>query len=145
MVYTYCGHTCPRILAELKRIEAGVPADVRDGVAFTLISLDPTRDTPARLKEFAHGARLDPARWTLLATDEDGVRETAALLGIRYREEAGGAYSHANTYLVLDGAGRILHRQTALGAGGPEASLAAIRAAGGAVAADRRYAPDRSP
>jgi protein SCO1/2 len=126
MVYTHCSHTCPRILVELKRIEAALEDGER--VGFTLISLDPERDTPARLAEFAESTRLDPARWTLLTSDEGTVRETAALLGIRYRKESSAEYSHSNSYLVLDSGGRIVHRQTGLEQG-PEKVLASIRAA----------------
>ncbi|HEX8671311.1 MAG TPA: SCO family protein [Longimicrobium sp.] len=126
MVYTECTHTCPRILMELKRIEAALRDDPR--VGFTLISLDPKRDTPERLAEFAASTRLDPARWTLLTSDENTVRETAALLGIRYRKEASAEYSHSNSYLVLDAEGRIVHRQSGLEQAN-EQVLAAIRAA----------------
>ncbi len=124
MVYTHCSHTCPRILIELKRIEAALGDD--EPVGFTLISLDPERDTPARLAEFASSTRLHPERWTLLTSDENTVRETAALLGIRYRRETSAEYSHSNSYLVLDAAGRIVHRQTGLDQG-PEKVLASIR------------------
>jgi protein SCO1/2 len=127
MVYTHCAHTCPRILMELKRVEAALEEDER--VGFTLISLDPERDTPARLAEFAASTRLGPARWTLLTSDAHTVRETAALLGIRYRQEESAEYSHSNTYLVLDAAGRIVHRQAGLDQS-PDRALANIRAAG---------------
>lgn len=128
MVYTSCTNTCPMIVAEMKRLEAALPQAERADVGFVLVSLDPERDTPAQLAKFADAFRLDPARWTLLTGDADGVRELAALLGIRYRAEADEQISHSNTYLVLDGAGRIVHRQDGLGAPtGP--ALARIRTA----------------
>ena len=53
MGYTYCPDICPTTLAELKRIypaleqiESDTPAQV------VLISVDPNRDKPARLKEY---------------------------------------------------------------------------------------------
>ncbi len=117
MVYTECAHTCPLIVAEMKRLEAALtPAD-RARTGFVLVSMDPARDTPARLAAFAASMRLDPAAWTLLTADDDAVRELAALLGIRYRPESDGQISHSNTYLVLDGAGRIIHRQDGVGRG----------------------------
>lgn len=137
MVYTNCAHTCPAIIAEFKRLEATLPPSA-ETTGFVLVSLDPARDTPARLAEFARSARLDPDRWTLLTGDEDGVRETAAVLGIRYRPEDGGEYSHANAYRVLDAEGRIVHRQEVLGQPeGARAALARIAAAGPAAAAGR--------
>lgn len=128
MVYTSCTHTCPMIVAEMKRVEAALPAEMRGGVAFVLVSLDPERDTPEQLAKFATAMRLDPASWTLLTGDAGGVREMAALLGIRYRPEADAQISHSNTYLVLDPAGRIAHRQDGIGRG-TSAALARIRQA----------------
>jgi protein SCO1/2 len=125
MVYTSCTHTCPMIVAEMKRVEAALPAEMRGGVGFVLVSLDPERDTPEQLAKFASAMRLDPASWTLLT---GGVREMAALLGIRYRPEADAQISHSNTYLVLDPAGRIVHRQDGIGRG-TDAALARIRQA----------------
>lgn len=128
MVYTHCAHTCPRIIGEFKAMEAGLPAEDRGRVGFVLVSIDPRRDTPERLAEFAASTRLDPARWTLLTGDDEGVRELAALLGIRYRPEGETEYSHANAYLVLDEDGRIIHRHDGLD-GGIDEPLARIRAA----------------
>jgi protein SCO1/2 len=128
MVYTSCTHTCPMIVAEMKRVEAALPAEERGRVGFVLVSLDPERDTPEQLAKFASAMRLDPASWTLLTGDAGGVRELAALLGIRYRPEADAQISHSNTYLVLDPAGRIVHRQDGIGRG-TAAALARIREA----------------
>lgn len=125
LVYTHCAHTCPAIVAEFKRMEAALPAGP-GAPGFVLVSIDPARDTPARLAEFASSARLDPARWTLLRGDDESVRELAALLRVRYRPEPGGEYSHANAYLVLDAEGRIVQRQDGLGH--PDGALATLRA-----------------
>lgn len=133
MVYTGCTHTCPAIIAELKRLEAAVPAAERGRVGFVLVSLDPEHDTPERLARFAGTLRLDPARWTLLTGDAGAVRELAAVLGIRYRPEADAQISHSNTYLVLDQDGRILHRQDGVGSDIAPV-LATLRAAATPVA-----------
>ncbi|HYR12130.1 MAG TPA: SCO family protein [Longimicrobium sp.] len=128
MVYTSCTHTCPAIVAEMKRLEAALPAEERARVGFVLVSLDPGRDTPEQLKKFATSMRLPAESWTLLTADADAVRELAALLGIRYRAEADAQISHSNTYLVLDAEGRMVHRQDGVGSGtGP--ALSRIRAA----------------
>ena len=128
MVYTQCTHTCPTIVAEMQRLQAALPEADRDEVGFVLVSLDPARDAPEQLARFAAAMRLDPAAWTLLTADDGAVRELAALLGIRYRPEADGQISHSNTYLVLDPAGRVVHRQEGVGRGTAPV-LARIRAA----------------
>lgn len=132
MVYTRCTHTCPAIVAEMKRLEAALDSAGRARTGFVLVSLDPGRDDPAQLKEFAASMRLDPTAWTLLTGGSDAVRELAALLGIRYRAETDAQISHSNTYLVLDADGRMVHRQDGVGSGtGP--ALARIREAGAAA------------
>jgi protein SCO1/2 len=116
MVYTSCHATCPLIVADLKRIEASIPAERRDAVGFVLVSLDPARDTPGRLAEWAARTQLDAARWTLLAGDADAVREVAAALGVRYQPQANAELAHTNVITVLDPTGAPVHQQVGLGA-----------------------------
>lgn len=125
MAYTSCAYACPRLLLDMKRIEGELGPDA--DVGFVLVSIDPARDTPARLAEYATGARLDPARWTLLTGDDDAVLELAAVLGVQYREAAPGEFVHSNLLTVLDADGTPVHRQEGLGAD-PAATLRAIRA-----------------
>lgn len=116
MVYTSCQATCPLIVGDLKRIEASIPADRRDDVGFVLVSLDPARDTPGRLAEWAARTQLDDARWTLLAGDAEAVREVAAALGVRYQPQANAELAHTNVVTVLDATGAPVHQQVGLGA-----------------------------
>jgi protein SCO1/2 len=113
MVYTHCAQACPAIVAELKRIEAalGPSADV----GFVLASMDPERDTPERLRDFASRAALDPARWVLLGAPEGDVMELGAVLGVQFRRLPDGEFAHANMLVVLDRSGEIRHRQIGLG------------------------------
>jgi protein SCO1/2 len=115
MVYTSCHTSCPLVVAELKRIEAALPADRRDGAGFVLVSIDPERDTPGRLAEWAERTRLDPTRWTLLAGDDDAVRELAATLDVRYQVQPDGELAHTNAITVLDDEGHVAWRQSGLG------------------------------
>jgi protein SCO1/2 len=125
MVYTYCGRTCPQVLLDMKRIEGAAGG----GVGFVLVSIDPERDTPDRLRTFAEGARLDPARWTLLSGADGDILELAALLGVKYRRESATELSHSNVLVVLDRRGEIVHRQLGLGGEGVDRTAEAVRAA----------------
>ncbi|NUO64398.1 MAG: SCO family protein [Gemmatimonadaceae bacterium] len=120
MIYTHCNATCPLILGEMKRIEHADP-----GVALVLVSLDPDRDTPGRLAEYASSEGLSD-RWTLLSGSDDDTRALAATLGIRYRRISAEELAHSNTLTLLDATGTIVHQEMGLGAG--EAILRASRA-----------------
>lgn len=124
MVYTECRATCPLIVADLQRVLATVPAERRADVGVVLVSLDPERDTPGRLAEWARATRLDPARWTLLNGSDDAVRELAATLDVRYQAQPDGEVAHTNAIHVLDARGAVVHRQAGLGE--PAAETAAV-------------------
>lgn len=128
MVYTHCGRTCPQVLLDMKRIESAVAGPHAGEVGFVLVSIDPERDTPEQLAAFARGARLDPARWTLLSGSDADVLELAALLGVKYRREGPAEFSHSNVLTVLDRAGEVAHRQLGLGGEGVGETAAAVRA-----------------
>jgi protein SCO1/2 len=117
MVYASCEHTCPLLVADMKRLEAALAPARRDGVRFVLVTLDPERDTPERLREFAGNVGLDPARWTLLTGSDDDVLELAAALGVRYRRQADGEVAHSNLLTVLDRDGAVTHQSMGVGAG----------------------------
>lgn len=126
MVYTSCTVTCPLIVAELKRIEAAVPAAQRDRLGVVLVSLDPDRDTSERLAEYARDSRLDTTRWTLLNGSDADVRELAAVLDVRYQAQPDGEIAHTNGIAVLDRRGVVVRYQPTLG-GPADETIAVVR------------------
>lgn len=113
LAYTNCQYACPRLLADLKAIESQLP---EGPIGITIISIDPQRDTPARLQEYATEQNLDSSRWTLLHGDSGDVLELANLLGVRYQKTPNGEFSHSNIITLLDAKGEIAHQQSGLGA-----------------------------
>jgi protein SCO1/2 len=114
MVYTNCTSVCPRITADLRSLDRALPADLRARTRFVLFSLDPARDTPAALADFAERHGLDRSRWTLLACAEDDMRTLAAVLGVRFRPDGAGEIAHSAVIAVVDGRGVVRHRQVGL-------------------------------
>jgi protein SCO1 len=110
MAYTHCGYACPRLIADMKRLEGALLDEGIGGVGFVLASIDSERDTPERLARYAEDVRLDPDRWTLLGASPDDVMELAAVLGVRYRRESDAEFSHSNLIFVLDPDGRVALR-----------------------------------
>ncbi|HMP76129.1 MAG TPA: SCO family protein [Kiritimatiellia bacterium] len=108
MFYASCTYACPMLVADLKKIEARLPA--KPGVVFTLFSFDDERDTPAALAAFAERQGIGAPGWELLTGPREAAREMAAVLGVRYRKESGGAIAHSNEISLLDGEGRIVAR-----------------------------------
>ena len=110
-VYSYCEHSCPFILANLKKIERALPENASSGLQFSLISLDPARDTPEVLNQYMRDHELPAPVWQMLSGDADDVLELAALIGVRYKPmDSGGDIAHSNMITLLDNEGRILYQ-----------------------------------
>lgn len=111
MFFASCQYTCPIIISDLKRIEAALPADLRTNVGFTLVSFDSERDTPEALRGVRAQRGLAGANWTLLRGEPEDVRELALLLGVNYRKDAGGQFTHSNLITILNAEGEIAYQQ----------------------------------
>jgi protein SCO1/2 len=116
MFFASCGYACPLIVSDIQAIRARLPAELRDRAAFVLVSFDVARDTPAALATYRVQRNLD-GQWRLLHGNDDSVRELAALLGVKYKQESDGAFSHSNLITVLNSKGEIVHQRTGLKGG----------------------------
>lgn len=114
MIYTHCEYACPRILADMKRIQEDLSSGAREETGFVIISIDPERDTPERFRTFAEENDLSDSEWTLLQGESGDVLEMAALLGVRYRRVSETDFTHSNMLTVLNKEGEIVHRRTQL-------------------------------
>lgn len=111
MVYTHCEHACPRILADMERIRENLSEELLSQTNFTIISIDPERDTPQRLTNFANENKLTEDKWTLLNGDQGDVLEIAALLGVKYKRISDTDFTHSNMITVLNKEGEIVHQR----------------------------------
>jgi protein SCO1/2 len=66
--YTYCPDFCPATLTDFQRVKQDLGDDA-DQVAFVMVSVDPKRDTPERLKEYLDF--FDPSFIGLTGSEDD--------------------------------------------------------------------------
>lgn len=128
MFFTSCGYACPLLTADMQSIRAKLPEALRDRAAFVLVSFDTERDTPAALRKYRDDRGLGE-QWIFARGDEDAVRELAALLGVKYKREADGNFSHSNVITILNAEGEIVHQRTGLKGGLDEAAAALAKVA----------------
>lgn len=114
MFFANCQYACPLIVSDMKRIEAVLTPEQRARVGFTLVSFDTKRDTVEALADYRRARDLPVERWTLLRGGSDDVLELAALLGVSYKQDATGQFSHSNIITVLNANGEIVHQQIGL-------------------------------
>src|SRR5437667_10232129 len=111
-VFTCCAGPCPQIsgtMAELHRDVSGEP-DVRL-VTFTV---DPERDTPVVLKQYAERYGADPERWLFLTGEQKALYaliEKSFLLGVRQNEgkdrTPGNEVTHSTRLVLVDRRGHV--------------------------------------
>jgi protein SCO1/2 len=79
-VYTTCTTVCPVLSAVMAQVQVKLATQPLRDVALLTLTVDPVRDTPARLKIFAAGLGAGP-RWTWLTGPKPQVDEALKAFG----------------------------------------------------------------
>jgi protein SCO1/2 len=124
MFFASCGYACPLTVTDMLAIQERLPAELRSQAVFVLVSFDTVRDTTEVLAKYRAQRGLD-GQWIVLRGDDDAVRELAALLGVKYKQEADGMFSHSNVITLLNREGEIVHQRQGL-KGGLDEAVAAL-------------------
>lgn len=114
MIFANCTYACPILVNDMRRIEERLSKEELRNVQFTLFTIDPERDTPEKLKEFAQNQNLNLSRWQLLTSSKSDIADLAALLGCRYKKENDSSYSHSNIISILNEDGELIHQLSGL-------------------------------
>jgi protein SCO1 len=108
--YTYCPDICPLTLVELTKLKQHLAADgVAERSEYYLVSVDPKRDTPARLREYV--VYFDPELRGLTGSADALaalVQATETLFDVP-EDQDGDNYlvSHSSNVVLLDPDGRV--------------------------------------
>lgn len=117
MVYTGCEYACPMTVNKLQEIEKALEARGYKDYRIVMASFDPEKDRPGHLKEYMKKRKITGPRWSMaVAPDAPKTRELAILLGVNYKAEEGGHFSHSNVITLLDRQGRVLSQVNGLNA-----------------------------
>ena len=100
--YGSCEHVCPMLISDVQAVEAALDPDVLENTRFLLVTIDPATDTPELRRAMAETKELSQERYTLAHSDEMHTRGLAALLGVQYRDNGDGQFSHSNIISLLD-------------------------------------------
>jgi protein SCO1/2 len=105
-VQTMCpASTMKMMSAQRLAKEAGVP-----NIEFVSISLDPTYDTPAILKEYAAARGIDTTNFSFLTGPDKAIKDLLVQFGV-IAEFENDLLKHTLTTLLIDEQGKIIHRE----------------------------------
>lgn len=116
LFFTNCQHSCPLIVADMKRIEKALPRRIRGKVDFLLVSIDPARDTVEVLKTYREKHQLGNEHWTLLRGSPDAVKQLAEKLGFQYYPGSEKQFGHTLVISILNQNGEIVFQQAGVDA-----------------------------
>jgi len=102
-IFTNCEYACPMQAQKLKQTRSLMVDSVRDDVWFVSISVDPERDTPEAMKNFARKQGVDESRWIFLTGDKQNLETIIRKLG-QYTPDI-----ESHTTLMLAGNDRTRH------------------------------------
>ena len=102
-----CPTICPKVAREMKRVYKAY--EDNDQVKFVSFTLDPKRDTPQKLKEYAANLQVDTDKWWFLHGDKDKIYDlTSDYMQIGYEDEdAPGGFDHSGFLVLADKSGHI--------------------------------------
>lgn len=75
-IFTYCAGPCPKMSLQMAELQKTIPPSAN--VHFVSFTVDPERDSTARLREYADAYGADPERWLFLTGHRDTIAALAA-------------------------------------------------------------------
>jgi protein SCO1/2 len=103
-IYTTCNGVCPATTHRLYRVQEALK-EARlwgDRVAFVSITLDPARDTPEILANYARIYDADPDAWHFLTGPIDRVDRVLSAWDMWARRDAKGVLDHPSRIFLID-------------------------------------------
>jgi protein SCO1/2 len=113
-IWARCPGPCPILTGLHVKVQRDLPPAVRDRTRFVSISLDPVRDTPAVLREYATKRGADLSHWSFLTGAPADVDAVLKAYGVGSAKAADGQIEHVVATFLIDGDGRIARRYIGL-------------------------------
>ncbi len=107
--FTSCPTICPKMTAQMKRL-AILTKDLEKQIQFISFSINPTYDTPYRLRAYRKHFGIKAKNWQFLTGDEEATHD----LGVNYFQvfankdiESAGGYAHSPAFVLVDKEGYV--------------------------------------
>jgi protein SCO1 len=102
-IYTNCPGPCPRMSSQMHQVETEFTGN--DGIRFVSITVDPDRDTPPVLAEYAKHFEADTAKWFFLTGSREKLQDLSRrvfMLG-----DVDSSLEHSTRFALIDEKFRI--------------------------------------
>jgi protein SCO1/2 len=106
-IYTSCMDTCPVLTALMAYVQDKLGPDFGKRIAFVSITVDPERDTPEVLKQYAETFGADLNGWAFLTGDLAAIEEVVLRYGAFAAKNADGQVDHTFLTSIVDRSGTL--------------------------------------
>lgn len=105
--FTSCPSICPKMMKEMGRVQDKYKSN--SDVVILSYSIDPVRDSVARLKQYESKLGIQSAKWHLLTGDKDSIytRADKYLVSAGEDPDAPGGHIHSGNFILMDKQRRI--------------------------------------
>jgi len=101
-IFTLCADTCPVLTPMMSFVQDQLGANFGEKIHFVSITVDPERDTPEVLKEYAQAFGANLSGWSFLTGTPDAIREVTRRYGIFAAKTTNGSIDHTFLTSIID-------------------------------------------
>lgn len=101
-IYTLCTETCPVLTPMMSFVQDQLGRAFGKEIIFVSITIDPERDTPEVLKEYAQAFGADLAGWSFLTGGAAAIRDVTRGYGVFASRNANGDVDHSFLTSIVD-------------------------------------------
>jgi protein SCO1/2 len=110
-IFTHCPSACPMQTARMTRVQELLPDAIKARSAFASVSIDPKRDSVAKLQAFARQYRAKVGHWRFGVTqNEAALAQLLEQLDVKIVRNEDGSINHKMVLLLIDAKGRVVQR-----------------------------------
>jgi protein SCO1/2 len=101
-IFTRCTATCPVLTPMMSFVQDQLGADFGAKIAFVSITVDPERDTPDVLKEYAQAFGANLTGWSFLTGAPPTIRDVTRRYGVYTSKSDNGDVEHTFLTSIVD-------------------------------------------
>ena len=108
--FTSCPTICPKMTVNMKKIQQLINTDCLNNIELLSFTVDPSRDSVEKLKEYCTTYNVDSKNWNMLTGDQNSIYELGVNGFLVPNQEdalAPGGFLHSEKMILIDKKNRI--------------------------------------
>src|SRR5215510_16210466 len=101
-IFTLCTDTCPVLTPMMSFVQDQLGNDFGEKIRFVSITIDPERDTPEVLKDYAQAFGANLSGWAFLTGTPEAIRDVTRRYGVFAAKTANGSIDHTFLTSIID-------------------------------------------